>query len=83
MKYFIKLINLFAIILLFASCTQTMYISNSSFIVKGVDCMDNTKTCEYKLQNIKSKKKIIQLKESSNKYQIGDTLILLTYSHNY
>ena len=83
MKYFIKLMSLFAVILLLTSCTQTMYVSSNSFIVKGVDCMDNSQTCEYKLQNVKSKKKIIQLKESANKYQIGDTLILLTYSHDY
>lgn len=75
MKHLLKVISgLFLLCVGFTSCTQTVYIQKKEFVIKQIDCTKKKNSCEYILFNTKNKK--IVLEDNSNKYQIGDTLIL-------
>lgn len=76
MKNILKFLFPLILIPVFTSCTQTMYLNNKQFVVKGINC---EKTCEYTLYNSKNKKKIIKFNDAPNKYQIGDTLIITKF----
>lgn len=70
-----KLFILLIISLFFISCSQTIYIKNKEFVVKQIDGTIGKNKCEYILHNTKNKKVIFE--DNINKYQIGDTLMLI------
>ena len=75
MKKIINLLILVITSILFISCTQTVYITNKEFVIKQIDATKKKGNCEYVLYNTKNKKVVFE--DNINKYQIGDTLILV------
>lgn len=57
------------------SCSGVIHVTNKEFVVKQIDCTKSDKECEYVLFN--KKNKAFVLKDTPNKYQIGDTLMLV------
>lgn len=75
MKQIKNLLLIFLTSLILTSCSSTIYITNKEFVVKQIDGTKSDNSCDYVLFNKKNKAFI--LNDTPNKYQIGDTLILV------
>lgn len=75
MKQLRNLLLMLITSIMLLSCSSTIYITNKEFVVKQIDGTKSETTCDYVLFN--KKNKAFVLKDVSNKYQIGDTLMLI------